>query len=420
MNQSASNKILPWIIWFIATVFFAYQFILRLFPALIIHDIMAKFNITASQYGLLSAMYYAGYAGMQIPIAIFLDKYGPRMILFICSLLCALSSLAIVYSNNWTIILIGRFLVGAGSAAGFLGVSKVISIWFAPAIYGRMVGITFSLGLIGAVFGGRPISIMISKFNWELVTVYIGMVGTIIALFVLCFTSKPKHFIEIDNDKLTTKLKIILSNKTIILLSIASLLLVGTLEGFADVWGVSYLEKAYNISKTNAATIISFIFIGMIIGAPIIAFIAEKFNTHHVLASFCGIAMAVMLYLIFSLHGYLSDNILYILMTAIGVFCCYQVLVLTIGFTSVNNNLTGITIAFLNCVNMLGGSIFHSIIGNLLDHFWLGQTLNNIRIYDTKTYNYAMMVIPLAAILGSILFLIIRFSKSLYIRYNNN
>ena len=420
MTKSFLNRSLPWVMWFIATLFFAYQFILRLFPALIINDIMTQFNITASQYGLLSAMYYAGYAGMQIPIAILLDKYGPRITLFTCSILCALSSLAIIYSSNWTIVLFARLIVGAGSAAGFLGVSKVISIWFSPTIYGRMVGITFSLGLIGAVFGGRPISVMISNFGWEMVTLYVGIVGAIISLCVLFFISKPQSFIEIDNDDLITKLKSILSNKTIILLSLASLLLVGTLEGFADVWGVSYLEKAYSINRTDAATIISFIFIEMIIGAPIIAFIAEKLDAHHVIASCCGIAMAVVLYMIISLHGSMPKNILYVLMILIGVFCCYQVLVLTIGFTSVDSKLTGITIAFLNCVNMVGGSIFHCIIGNLLDYFWLGSTHNNIRLYDTVTYNYAMMVIPIAAVLGSVIFLIIRLKKSLYVQYVNS
>lgn len=397
--------------WFIATLFFAYQFILRLFPALIINEIMSRFNITAAQYGILSAMYYAGYAGMQIPIAILLDKYGPRITLFMCSALCALSSLIILFTDNWHLVLLARFAVGVGSAAGFLGVSKVISIWFNPKIYGRMIGITFSLGLIGAVYGGRPVSSMISILGWESVIFYIGLAGAVISIFVLLFISQPKHSIAIDNNNITKKLSLLLSNKTIILLSLASLLLVGTLEGFADVWGVSYLEKAYNIDKITAATIISFIFIGMIIGAPIIAFIAEKLKAYHMLAAFSGVAMAIILYAITSLHGLIPTYILYVLMLFIGIFCCYQVLVLTIGFTSVDSSLTSITIAFLNCINMIGGSVFHSIIGNVLDYFWQGQVINNIRVYDVTTYNKALLIIPIAAILGSIIFLIVRFKK---------
>jgi predicted MFS family arabinose efflux permease len=415
MKKAPTLHFLPWLMWFIATVFFAYQFILRLFPALIITEIMSRFNITAAQYGILSAMYYAGYAGMQIPIAILLDKYGPRIILFICSALGALSSLIFLFTDNWYLALLARFAVGLGSAAGFLGVSKVISIWFSPKIYGRMISITFSLGLIGAVYGGRPVSSMISIFGWESVTFYVGLAGVAIAIFALLFISQPKNSTDTQNNNMTQKLSLLLSNKTIILLSLASLLLVGTLEGFADVWGVSYLEKAYNINKITAATIISFIFIGMIIGAPAITFVAEKLKSYHILAAICGIAMAVILYAITSLHEHITPNMLYFLMFFIGVFCCYQVLVLTIGFTSVESNLTGITIAFLNCINMIGGSVFHSIIGNALDYFWQGQVINNVRVYDVTSYNKALIIIPISAIIGSIIFLIVRFKKNLYL-----
>ena len=404
--------------WFIATIFFAYQFILRIFPALIINDIMSRFNITASQYGVLSAMYYAGYAGMQIPIAIFLDKYGPRITMFLCSALCAISFLTMLYSDSWVFVLIARCAVGIGSAAGFLGVSKIISLWFNPKIYGRMVGITFSLGLIGAVYGGRPISIMISTMGWEEVTLYIGAVGTAISLLVLLFISAPSHFIEIDNDKITQKLSSVLSNKTIIALSLASLLLVGTLEGFADVWGVSYLQKAYDVDKITAATVISFIFVGMIIGAPIIAYLAEKLKAHHLIAAFCGVMMASLLYIVIAYYAEISFNALYAIMTFIGICCCYQVLVLTIGFSSVNSNLTGVAIAFLNCINMIGGCIFHSFIGRYLDFLWRGKIENNIRVYGLHEYNNALILIPIAAVIGAIIFVIIRYSKSLYIQRN--
>ena len=80
-----NSKIMPWIMWFLAVLFFAYQFILRLSPGLMINDIMQKFDVDASNYGYFASMYYYGYALMQIPIAILLDRYGPRVIISICA-----------------------------------------------------------------------------------------------------------------------------------------------------------------------------------------------------------------------------------------------------------------------------------------------------------------------------------------------
>ena len=66
---------------------------------------------------------------------------------------------------------------------------------------------------------------------------------------------------------------------------------------------------------------------------------------------------------------------------------------------------------------MIGGSIFHSTIGNLLDYFWLGHTSNNIRVYDVTTFNHALIIIPIAAVIGSLIFIVIRLNKKLY--YND-
>jgi len=77
-----------WIMWFFSALFFAYQFIMRLFPGLCVSEIMHKFQIDATEFGLLSSMYYYGYAGMQIPMAILLDRFGPRLIVSLCCFIC--------------------------------------------------------------------------------------------------------------------------------------------------------------------------------------------------------------------------------------------------------------------------------------------------------------------------------------------
>ncbi|WP_026069468.1 hypothetical protein [Legionella tunisiensis] len=55
--------------------------------------------------------------------------------------------------------------------------------------------------------------------------------------------------------------KALLSSPTIWLLALANLLMVGSLEGFSDVWGVPYLMTAYSITKSEAAELISCVFL---------------------------------------------------------------------------------------------------------------------------------------------------------------
>ena len=90
------------------------------------------------------------------------------------------------------------------------------------------------------------------------------------------------------------------------------------------------------------------------------------------------------------------------LLFLVGIMCCYQVIVFAAGADLVNTQLLGVTIAFLNCINMLGGSFFHTVIGYLMDVFWTGAIMDdNIRQYSVESYGAALMVIPICSILGA-------------------
>ena len=132
------HKYLPFFMWLWPLLFFAYQFILRLWPGLMMHQIMNQFSIDASHFGLLAAFYYYGYSIMQIPVAILLDRFSARRIIFIFAVLCGLATLTFTYTSNFYLALLSRFLIGVGSAVGFLGVSKVLSEWFPKAQYAKV------------------------------------------------------------------------------------------------------------------------------------------------------------------------------------------------------------------------------------------------------------------------------------------
>ena len=96
------------------------------------------------------------------------------------------------------------------------------------------------------------------------------------------------------------------------------------------------------------------------------------------------------------------------IMFAIGVCCCYQVLVITMGSFIMPAALTGVTVAFLNCINMLGGSLFHTVIGRTLDLLWTNQTDNGVRVYDLESYSIAISIVHLFCLIGGLLFLLVK------------
>lgn len=410
--MSSRFSYICWVMWLLGATFFAYQFVMRLFPGLVVEQIINKFQIDATSFGIFSSAYYYGYAGMQIPIAFLLDRYGPRVVISVCACVCAIATYVFAYSDSWSLILGSRLFIGAASAAGFLGTSKIISIWFNRAVYGRMIGFSFSYGLLGALYSGGPLSYLIAHFGWQQAAFFVFGLGAVlagtIALFVRVPQEEKEKFFLDENPSIFFGIKEIFRNYRILILGIGSLLMVGTLEGFADIWGVTYLMKAYAISKPEAAFATSLIFAGMIFGSPFLAFLSEKWKAYYELTALCGIFLSIILAALFLFHNSFSYTMVCFLLFLAGIFCCYQVLIFAIGNQLVSASLIGITVAFLNCINMLGGSFFHTIIGGLLDCFWDGVSEGTVRVYCHLTYTKALWSVPLASFFGGLFILFIR------------
>jgi sugar phosphate permease len=390
--------------WFLPLSFFAYQFILRLWPGLMMQQIMGQFSIDASQFGLLAACYYYGYAGMQIPVAILLERFSVRVIVFCFALLCGVATLMFTYTSHFYVALLSRFLVGVGSSVGFLAVSKVISEWFVQKHYARMVGFSFTIGLLGAIYGGKPVNVLIDTYSWQGVASTLASVSMLIGSCAYLILRSPKQFVNASSESQFRMhyVKELLTSPTLWCLALANLLMVGALEGFADVWGVSYLMTAHALHKSDAASLVSFIFVGMLVGGPLLAWCSRKCG-NYVVIILCGLGMALAFLFLLTCGTY-SRALFSFVFFLIGIMCCYQVIVFATGATLVTPAQLGVTVAFLNSINMFGGSFFHTMIGKIMDIFWAGQLDHDgLRLYHLDAYHHALAVIPCAAVLGAVL-----------------
>lgn len=408
-----NKRVFSFFMWLLPLSFFSYQFILRLWPSLMMQEIMQQFAIDATAFGLLASVYYYGYAGMQLPIALLLERYGTRRVVCSCALVCGLATLVFTYTNNWYLSLLSRFLIGAGSAVGFLGTSKVLADWFSKDQYVKMIGYSFTIGLLGAIYGGKPLSLLVASFGWQKISLILGLVALAIAFCTYLFLRSPQKILDRQKEEKLelSNVKKLVTSPNLWLLALGNALLVGSLDGFADVWGVNYLTCAYHLTKSDAAELTSFIFVGMLFGGPFLALLARRFGNYSMIF-LSGLAIAFAFFVLLFTSGSLNWHCLALLFFVVGLFCCYQVLVFAAGADLVSAKLLGITVGFLNCANMLGGSFFHTIIGYLMDLFWTGVENEHIRQYTLESYTQALLVIPISALLGAIFVAILKLRQS--------
>lgn len=397
MQQKQHSIITIWVMWALVSFFYAYQYILRVLPNIMMVDIFQKFNIDAAIYGQYSGLYYIGYAGMHIPVGLLLDKYGPKRVLPLCMLLTVIGLVPLLYAHHWVYPTIGRLLMGMGSSAAILGVFKIVRMSFEEEKFTVMLGFSVTIGLLGAIYGGQPVNYLIHTFSSNTVLQIIIGIGVFLALTT--FIVVPSQQLDDSNQGWLTSIKQVLLNPHIVLICLLAGCMIGPLEGFADVWGKEYLKSVYHLSDSSAASLPSLIYLGMCFGSPILSWIVAKTKTYYGAIILSALIMAGAF--ISLLTTSLPASILTIIFLIIGIFCAYQILAIYLASTYVTESLVGLTTACANMIIMIFGYIFHSLIGHIMNYNWDGQLNRGIPIYSSEAYTYALMVIPIGLIIAA-------------------
>lgn len=388
---SAQTRVRPlaWIIWILASIFYAYQYILRVMPNVLLEDIMLQFRIDAATFGQFSGVYYIGYSLMHLPIGILLDRFGPKNVMTGCILLTVLGLTPLIFAEHWAFPIAGRFVIGMGSSAAILGLFKIIRMSFNEQLFPRMLSISVMIGLLGAIYGGAPVSYLCEVLGYERVVEFFAFGG--LALAVTTYWVVPSLQSAAQTTVRADILEVI-SNRKVVLTCFFAGCMVGPLEGFADVWGTAFLKQVYGFEGTLAASLPSMIFIGMCFGSPLLSFIADRWGSYQGTIVGAGSIMAISfaLLLAFPLSAMaISGNFL-----IVGACCAYQILAIYKASTYVREQVAGLTTAIANMIIMIFGYAFHSIIGAVVNA--AGGAANS------EALNYGIAVIPLFLAIGTV------------------
>ena len=394
----STSKSIAWSIWILASLFYAFQYILRVMPNLMLADLMQQFHIDATIFGQFSGVYYLGYAFMHLPLGIMLDRFGPRKVMTGCILLSVIGILPIIFAEYWLYPVLGRLVLGIGSSAAILGTFKVIRMTFNEKSFTRMLSLSVTIGLMGAIYGGGPVSYLCSQVGYKSVVEIFAVLGLVLALatYLIVPEIKPESGKGIISD-----LKAVFTNSKVVAFCCFAGCMVGPLEGFADVWGSAFLGQVYGLDPSIAKSLPSMIFVGMCFGAPILSMIAEK--TENYMACIIGAGTVMLVLFSVLILQTLSVRELSISFIIIGICCSYQILAIYKASTYVPERLVGLTTAVANMIIMSFGYVFHSIIGYVVNV--------NGGPKVTQALIYGLSVLPLSLSLGVLGFILLIFQE---------
>lgn len=394
---------LPWVFWGLAASFYCYGFFHRVAPSVMVSELMRDFAVSAAVLGNLSAFYFYAYAGLQLPVGVVMDRFGPRRALTLAAILCGAGSLLFAEAETITTAYIGRLMIGAGAGFTWVGTLKIASDWFEPRRFAMVTGMTLSLGMMGAIFGQAPLAALVDVYGWRAslagAAVFVFVLGALI--FAIVRDGGPRH-VPVSRGPgagILAGLAVTARSGQCWLIAAFGCAMTAPMLAFAGLWGVPFLMEVYDLDRPVAAATTSLVLAGWAIGAPLVGGLSDRIGRRKLPMVIGGTLSMVTFAAVVYWPG-LPLVATQILLFLNGLASS----VMIISFATVREytrpESAGSALGFTNMAVMASGAIFQPLIGGLLDAGWQGRMMEGARVYDVEGYQMAFLSLLITGIAG--------------------
>ena len=403
---------LAWTVWGLGAALYFIGFFQRVAPGIMTAELMGDFNLTAAAMGNLSAFYFYSYVAMQIPTGLLADGWGPRRLLTAGALVAGVGSLSFALSDGMLWACTGRLLIGGSVAVAFVAMMKLSSHWMAPRHFALASGMALFLGIIGAVFAGMPLRLLVVAYDWRSVMLVSSIFPFVVAALIWIvvrddpsergyLSYAPKVTVDTPRIGIISGLRQVLSYRNTWLLFIAPGALAGSVLTFAGLWGVPFLTTHYGMSAPEAAAICSALLISWAVGGPVFGSLSDRIGRRKPLYVI-GCAALTLSWAAIIFVPELPVAALVVLLIVSG----FSAGGIIIGFAyvkeSVPTHLAGTAAGVCNMGVMLGPMLLQPAVGWMLDRQWQGSMVGEARIYELNAFRAGFSFILAWAILALI------------------
>lgn len=145
-------------------------------------DASRRFDASASALAGFVVLQLLVYAGLQVPVGLLLDRWGPKRLIVIGAFLMSLGQVVLALSTGVGVAALGRVLVGAGDAMTFISVLRLVTSWFPPQrvpLFTQLTGIT---GQLGQILSAVPLVALLHGPGWTPAFLSAAALGVIVGI----------------------------------------------------------------------------------------------------------------------------------------------------------------------------------------------------------------------------------------------
>jgi len=409
---------LSWTIWGLGAMFYVIGFYQRVAPGVMTVELMSDFGLSAIALGNLSAFYFYSYVAMQVPTGLLADHWGPRRLLTAGAAVAGLGTFLFALAADVWWANFGRLMIGGSVAVAFVGMLKLAAHWLPPRQYALASGMALFCGVMGAVFAGVPLRLLVDAFGWRPVMMVSALVTCIVAVgiwWVVRDDPKDKGYAShalvhaADDTRIPpgvlAGIREVFRYRNTWLLYLVPGAVVGSVLTFAGLWGVPYLTTHYGMEKTTAAAVCSALLVAWAIGGPIFGGLSDHLGHRKPLYAL-GCLVLLIGWSVILLLPALPVWLLVLLLILVGFFSGNMIIGFAFAKESAPAHLAGTATGLVNMGVMMGPMLLQPGVGWILDRHWQGEMAEGVRVYSLEAYRsgFGLLLVWLALALLLILF----------------
>ncbi|RXZ48421.1 MFS transporter [Agromyces binzhouensis] len=257
-------------------------------------DAAVRFDADASTLSMFAVIQLAVYGGMQIPVGLLLDRFGARPMITIGMALMAVGQLVLAFAPDVGWAIFARMLLGAGDAAVFPSVLRVIAVWFPERQAPVMVQLTGLIGQSGQILAVLPLAALLHATTWSIAFGSLAGLGALFTVltFAVIRNRPPGRVEDVSVDTVTGAIHVVRSSADLRTGFRESWAHPGTRlafwshfttpfsgTAFVLLWGFPFLTVGEGLSTATASLLFTvYVVFGILVG-PVIGALSSRHPT---------------------------------------------------------------------------------------------------------------------------------------------
>ncbi len=351
-----------------------------------------RFDITAAQLATFTMLQLLVYAGLQIPVGLLVDRFGPRSVLLTGTLLLTGAQVGFALASTYGLALLARVFVGMGDAMTFICVLRLVSTWFPGRRIPLITQLTGTFGQLGAIGAAVPMTWALRELGWTTAYLVAASLGVFLAAALLVVVRDAPHALHLRGPAMS--LSAVRESLA------ASWAHPGTRLGFwmhfvtqfsatalSLLWGYPFFVRGEGVSPSVAGVLLTIMVVAVMCTGPLLGWLVGAHPWHRSTTVLTIVASIVTVWtVVLAWPGDAPLWLLVVLVTVVGVGGPASMIGFDVGRTSNPDERLASASGIINQGGFLASLLLVIAIGVILD--W--RTPGESAAYGPSAFRWAM------------------------------